>query len=132
MGNQFIALTELHSRGIIHRDVKPANILIDREGHLVLADYGLSKDFGMKPTVAERIFQPYWPFSRSDVVTLSTKPRAPETLPFAMNQQNGTPHHMSPEIFQGFYHSFPIDIYAASITLYMMLTGRVSDMLWCI
>jgi len=38
------ALEHLHSLGIIHRDLKPENILIDCEGHIVLTDFGLSKE----------------------------------------------------------------------------------------
>ena len=39
-----LAVEELHRRNIIHRDIKPDNILIDDEGHVKLTDFGLSKD----------------------------------------------------------------------------------------
>ena len=38
-----LALEFLHSQGIIYRDLKPENILLDYDGHLKLADFGLSK-----------------------------------------------------------------------------------------
>lgn len=37
------ALAHLHARNILYRDLKPENIIIDSDGHLRLADYGLSK-----------------------------------------------------------------------------------------
>jgi len=38
-----LALEYLHSKGVIYRDVKPENILIDSQGHVRLTDFGLSK-----------------------------------------------------------------------------------------
>jgi len=43
-----IGMAYLHSKGIVYRDIKPENILLDLEGHLLLSDFGLSKP-GMEP-----------------------------------------------------------------------------------
>jgi serine/threonine kinase 38 len=40
-----LAIESVHKRNFIHRDLKPDNILIDKNGHLKLADFGLCKTF---------------------------------------------------------------------------------------
>ena len=38
-----LAIEEIHKLGYIHRDIKPDNILLDKNGHIKISDFGLSK-----------------------------------------------------------------------------------------
>ncbi|KAF5368143.1 hypothetical protein D9615_010205 [Tricholomella constricta] len=101
-------------------------MLIDHEGHLVLCDFGLARDFHGMPTVAERAFQPFWPYARKDMLTPTTRRRdgSDPALQFTLKAMCGTGLHMSPELVRGEWYSFGVDIWALGVCLYMMLTGR--------
>lgn len=88
-------LHQAHQQGLIHRDVKPDNIMVSRDGQAKLLDLGLAKDAD----------------SGADLT------RAGQGL--------GTPDFMAPEQFRNAKNaSVRCDIYSLGATLYMMVTGR--------
>lgn len=90
-------LAEAHQRGIVHRDVKPDNILISREGDVKLADLGLAR------------------------ATLQTDSQATQTNPAGML---GTPQYMPPEQWVSSDVGAPADVWSLGATLYFLLTGQ--------
>jgi len=89
------ALDFAHKKGIIHRDVKPDNILFREDGTAVLTDFGIARS------------------AKSE-----TKMTATGTV-------IGTPHYMSPEQAQGQEIGPWSDIYSLGIVLYELLSGKV-------
>jgi len=91
------ALEHAHAKGLIHRDVKPKNIMITKDGTAKLADMGLARQ------------------ADDAAVAEAEKGRA-----------FGTPYYISPEQIRGVLDvDFRADIYSLGGTLYHMLTGRV-------
>jgi serine/threonine-protein kinase len=95
LGQVADALDYAHKQGILHRDVKPTNILIEREQRVLLSDFGLAKMVG----------------SQVHITTTGVG--------------IGTPAYMSPEQGQGEAVDARTDIYALGVVMYEMITGRV-------
>jgi serine/threonine protein kinase len=122
-------LESLHKRKVIHRDVKPANILIDTDGHIRLCDFGTAKAFNEPTAWREKAasISEYIDFD-VDGTCDSGSFLKPSVEPlFLSNDICGTPYFMSPEQHCGNYYSFDADFWGLGVTLFRMLTGRVSS-----
>jgi serine/threonine-protein kinase len=93
------ALSEAHAQGVIHRDLKPGNVLVLAGDRAVVVDFGMAKIItgGGTGTTA---------LTRHNVVF-------------------GTPEYMAPEQARGDELDARCDVYAAGILLYQLLTGAV-------
>ena len=89
-----LGLKAVHKIGVVHRDLKPGNVMFRKDGSLAIADFGLSR--------------------RTDASTDLTM----------SGQIMGTPAYMSPEQGQGDVATPLSDIYSAGVMLFEMLTGR--------
>ncbi|GAA6002207.1 hypothetical protein JCM10207_003125 [Rhodosporidiobolus poonsookiae] len=116
----------LHRAGIIYRDLKPENVLISHDGHIVLTDFGLSKDFGhsrVEPPTSDGLPRPHWLDQSSR--SASTPPastwlfgRRETTMSFC-----GTAEYLAPEVLLGEPYSYEVDTWSAGTMLYEMLSG---------
>jgi serine/threonine protein kinase len=88
------ALSALHSAGILHRDLKPGNVMLRMDGQIALIDFGLAKHEALDYDITDTgmIF--------------------------------GTPHYMSPEQGHGQDLDSRSDLYSLGVMLFEMLTGR--------
>src|SRR5205814_5675085 len=83
-----------HEQGIIHRDIKPQNVLIDHKGEVKLMDFGIAR--------------------------MAEAPEAKTQAGLIV----GTPHYMSPEQVQGKQLDPRSDVYSMGVLIYEMLVGR--------
>ena len=101
-----LALEFLHENKIIYRDLKPENVLLTREGHIKLSDFGLSKRLGDNGT------------NESESTDISVLVRQ-KTYSVC-----GTPEYMSPEILNEHGHDTNSDWWALGILIYEMAAGH--------
>ncbi|KAL2707837.1 Serine/threonine-protein kinase YPK3 [Kluyveromyces marxianus] len=96
------ALKFLHSKGIVYRDLKPENCLLNEKGHLVLTDFGLSK---------KSVYDEDGDLEKGENVT-------------QLYSIIGTPEYCAPEILEGEPYSQNCDWYSLGCLVYDMLVGK--------
>ncbi|MBN1855191.1 MAG: serine/threonine protein kinase [Pirellulales bacterium] len=108
------AMGYAHSRGILHRDLKPGNIMLGEYGETLVVDWGLAKSVGQQEEGSERDMLPFLP--KSSGIDQETR----------HGSAIGTPAFMSPEQAAGNVSELGLatDVYALGATLYTILTGQ--------
>lgn len=107
----FEALTYCHSRGIVFRDLKPENVLIDAEGYTTLVDFGFGKTLVF--SLASFLI-----FFHSNLPPLTAKRIVDKTYTFL-----GTPLYMAPEIILNLGHGPAADNWSWGVLIYELCTG---------
>ena len=91
------AMQHAHQAGIIHRDIKPQNVLVNQKGYIKVSDFGIARMVGANT----------------------------ETLNDANKSVMGSVHYFSPEQARGETATVSSDLYSVGVVLYEMLTGSV-------
>jgi serine/threonine-protein kinase len=111
------AIAYAHSRGVIHRDLKPGNVMLGQYGETLVVDWGLAKPLGATG------LPEYLPLSVEGPVRPASHG---ESAPTFAGMAVGTPQYMSPEQAAGRIDELgpASDVYSLGATLYSALVGK--------
>ncbi|KAI8051577.1 kinase-like domain-containing protein [Syncephalis plumigaleata] len=144
-----LGIAELHRLGIIYRDLKPENILIAQDGHIILTDFGLSKQFTQgNPSQKQELSRKYRGTSQCQWISnalvdhddhndhndnmhhsatrLSTSSdllNDDEDANASTDTFCGTAEYLAPEVLMGDRYSYAVDWWSLGTVLYEMLFG---------
>ncbi|KAK8849516.1 hypothetical protein IAR55_004850 [Kwoniella newhampshirensis] len=125
-------LENLHRYGIIVRDLKPENVLLNHQGHAILADFGLSAKFSYRGlprpmhvvTYARQPVLPYWAGAGAGSIRNVNGVRQKVVMDKAYSFV-GTAEYIAPEVVTRGEYSYAVDWWALGCIIMEGLTGRV-------
>ncbi|PPR04079.1 hypothetical protein CVT24_010652 [Panaeolus cyanescens] len=121
-----LAIHALHKVGIVHRDIKPDNIFLDDNGHLLLADLGLAENIAIyEGGDAAMVSFPEW---------LAARDQGGDGFPFLWAENRnplsivgvaGTFWYTAPEVFRKERYSFGVDYWSVGVIYHELITGHM-------
>ncbi|MCQ2821145.1 MAG: protein kinase [archaeon] len=106
-----LAIEDLHNSNCIHRDIKPDNILINKNGHIKLTDFGLSQ-------IPEHYF-------KEDIKLVKNSTKNEKRGHKRMQSCVGTVYYVAPEVIAKKKYGKAIDLWSIGAILYEMLIGYI-------
>lgn len=119
-----LAIESVHKHNYIHRDLKPDNILLDKDGHVKLTDFGLCKHAQIRSTPLMKVNTSELSENFNQLKLVLEKKLGYRRCRKLAYSTVGTPDYIAPEVFGQTGYDETVDWWSVGVILYEMLVGH--------